>query len=63
MENTFNFAINKYLSAKFFLNPRYEDTKYYNVKYNEDGTLTDDSARETHWMLTENLSFGLSYDF
>ena len=63
MENTFNFTINKYLSAKLFINPRYEDTKYYNIKRNEDGSLADDSARETHWMMKENLSLGLNYDF
>ena len=62
-ENTFNFTINKYLSAMIFLNPRYEDTKYYNVKRNEDGTLAEDSARETYWMFKEYLSLGLSYDF
>ena len=62
-ENTFNFTINKYLSAKLFLNPRYEDIKYYNVKHNEDGSLTDDSARETYWMFKEFLSLGLNYDF
>ena len=62
-ENTFNFTINKYLSAQFFINPRYEDTRYYNVKYDENGNLTDDSARETYWMFKEFLSLGLSYDF
>ena len=62
-ENTFNFTINKYLSAMIFLNPRFEDTKYYNVKRNEDGSLADDSARETYWMFKEYLSLGLSYDF
>ncbi|MBR4534950.1 MAG: DUF3078 domain-containing protein [Bacteroidaceae bacterium] len=62
-ENTFNFSINKYLSAKLFMNPRYEDTKYYNLKRNEDGSLADESARETHWMFKEFLSFGLNYDF
>lgn len=62
-ENTFNFTINKYLSAQIFMNPRYEDTKYFNVKRNEDGTLADDSARETYWMFKEFLSLGLNYDF
>ena len=33
------------------------------VTANEDGTLTDDSARETHWMFKEFLSLGLNYDF
>lgn len=49
-ENTFNFTINKYLSAKFFIYPRYEDTKYYN-----------DS--DTYFMLKEWLSLGLNYNF
>ena len=62
-ENTFNFSFNKYISAKLFMNPRFEDTKYYNVKYNDDGSLADDSARETYWMFKEFLSLGLNYDF
>ncbi|MCR5180841.1 MAG: DUF3078 domain-containing protein [Bacteroidaceae bacterium] len=62
-ENTFNFTINKYLSAKLFINPRYEDSKYYNIKRNEDGSLADDSARETHWMLKEFFSLGFNYEF
>lgn len=62
-ENTFNFTINRYLSAMIFMNPRFEDTKYYNVKRNEDGSLAEDSARETYWMFKEYLSLGLSYDF
>lgn len=49
-ENTFNFTINKYLSAKFFIYPRYEDTKYYNNS-------------ETYFMLKEWLSLGLNYNF
>ena len=31
--------------------------------YDENGNLTDDSARETYWMFKEFLSLGLSYDF
>ena len=62
-EHTFDFRVNKYVTAKVFLYPRYEDVKYYNLKRNEDGTLADDSARETHWMFKEFLSLGLSYDF
>lgn len=62
-DHTFNFAINKYLSAKVYLYPRYEDTKYYNVKKDAEGNLTEDSARETHWMFSEILSLGLNYDF
>ena len=62
-DHTFNFTINKYLSAQFFIYPRYEDMKYYNVKKDADGNLTEDSARETHWMFKEYLSLGLRYDF
>ena len=62
-EHTFNFTINKYLSAKVFLYPRYDDTKYYNLKKDEAGNLTEDSARETHWMFQEFLSLGINYDF
>lgn len=62
-EHTINFQVNKYISAKVFLYPRYEDIKYYNLKRDEEGNLTDDSARETHWMFKEFLSLGLSYDF
>lgn len=62
-ENIINFTINKYLSTKLFLYPRYEDSKYYNVKYNEDGSLADGSARESHWMFKEFFSLGLNYDF
>lgn len=62
-EHTFNFTINKYLSAKLFLYPRFDDTKFFNLKLNEDGSLADDSARRTHWMFQEYLSLGLNYDF
>ena len=62
-ENIITFTINKYLSPKLFLYPRYEDTKYYNLKRNDDGTLADDSARETHWMFKEFFSLGFNYDF
>lgn len=62
-EHTFNFSINKYLSAKLYLYPRYEDTKFYNFKQNEDGSRAEDSARRTHWMFKEWLSLGLNYDF
>lgn len=58
LENTFNLTINKYLSAKLFINPRYEDTKYYN--YDPDNP---DSARKTHWMMKQNLAIGFNYDF
>ncbi len=62
-EHTFNFTINKYLSAKIFLYPRYDDSKYYNLKKDEDGNLTEDSAKETHWMFQEFLSLGINYEF
>ncbi len=62
-EHTFTFTINKYLSSQFYIYPRYEDMKYYNVKKDENGNLTEDSARETHWMFKEWLSLGLKYDF
>ncbi len=62
-EHTINFSINKYLSAKLFLYPRYEDNRYYNLKKDADGNLTDDSARQTHWMFQEYLSLGFNYDF
>ncbi|MCR5819789.1 MAG: DUF3078 domain-containing protein [Bacteroidaceae bacterium] len=62
-ENKINFTINKYLSTNLFFYPRFDDTRYYNLKKNDDGTLQDDSARETHWMFKEWLSLGLSYDF
>jgi len=55
--------VNKYITAKVYLYPRYEDVKYYNLKRDENGNLTEDSARETHWMFKEFLSLGLSYDF
>ena len=62
-EHTFDFRVNKYITAKVYLYPRYEDVKYYNLKRDENGNLTEDSARETHWMFKEFLSLGLSYDF
>ena len=68
-EHTFNFTINKYLSAKLFLYPRYEDTKYYGLSFVKDETgkvtekLTEESAKRTHWMFQEFLSLGVNYDF
>ncbi|MCR4994899.1 MAG: DUF3078 domain-containing protein [Bacteroidales bacterium] len=68
-EHTINFTINKYLSAKLFLYPRFEDTKYYGLDYakDEEGNttteLSDDSAKRTHWMFQEYLSLGINYDF
>ena len=58
LENTFNFTINRYLSAKLFVNPRFDDSKYYNYD-----PTKEDSARKTHWMMKEYLSLGLNYDF
>ena len=52
-EHTFNFTVNKYISAKVFLYPRYEDVKYYG----------GEDARHTYWMFKEFLSLGLNYDF
>ena len=62
-ENKINFTINKYLSTNLFFYPRFDDTKYFNLRENEDGTLQEGSARKTHWMFKEWLSLGLSYDF
>lgn len=51
-ENTFNFTINKYLSAKLFLYPRFDDssTKYY-------------SEDNNYFMFKEWLSLGLNMNF
>ncbi len=50
-ENTITFTINKYLSSKVFIYPRYDDSS--------------SSFRGDHgfWMLNEWLSLGLNYDF
>ncbi|MCE2615562.1 MAG: DUF3078 domain-containing protein [Phocaeicola sp.] len=45
-ENTFDFKVNKYLSTKLFINPRYDDGVTKNHSY---------------FQLTELLSFGLNY--
>lgn len=53
-ENTFDFTINKYVSAKFFVYPRYDDSS---EKYND---------KEEGWgyfMMKEWLSLGLAYSF
>ena len=54
-ENTFNFTINKYLSSKLYLYPRYDDSS---TKY---------KAGEEHdgdyWMFKEWLSLGFNYNF
>lgn len=51
-ENTINFTVNKYVSAKLFMYPRFDDSS---TKYrNEHGE---------YWMFKEWLSLGLNYDF
>lgn len=53
-ENTFNFTINKYLSAKFFIYPRYDNSS---EKYR------DDKDGWGYFMMKEWLSLGLAYSF
>ncbi len=54
-ENTFDFKVNRYISAKLFLYPRFEDSSVsYRAGDNHDGT---------YWMFKEFLSLGLNYDF
>lgn len=54
-ENTFNFTVNKYMSAKLFIYPRFEDSsRNYRAGEEHDGT---------YWMFKEFLSLGLNYDF
>ena len=73
-DHKFTFTINKYLSATLFLYPRFEDTKYYGLEYaKENGQiktdangkkiLSEESARQTHWMFQEFLLLGFNYDF
>ena len=54
-ENTLDFTINKYISAKFYAYPRFDDssTKYKNAK----------KHRGDYLMFKEWLSLGLSYKF
>ena len=54
-ENTINFTINKYLSTKLFLYPRFDDSSdKYRAGENHDGTFL---------MFKEWFSLGLNYDF
>lgn len=54
-ENTLNFTINRYLSAKLFLYPRFDDSSdKYRAGEDHDGTFL---------MFKEWLSLGLNYDF
>jgi len=54
-ENTLNFTINKYLSAKLFLYPRFDDSsEKYRAGEEHDGTFL---------MFKEWFSLGLNYDF
>ena len=49
-ENTFNFSINRYLSARIFLYPRFDDSR----KRNKD---------QSNFEFNELLSLGLKVDF
>ena len=51
-ENTFNFTINKYLSAKLFVYPRFDDS---NSK--------SDKEKQNYMMFKELLSLGVSYEW
>lgn len=52
-ENTFNFTINRYLSSKLFVYPKYDTSS---EKYKEKGSTG-------YFMLKEWLSLGLNYNF
>lgn len=50
-ENTFNFAINRFLSTQFYFYPRYDSSSDFN------------SSKWHYWMLKEILSIGVTYTF
>ena len=51
-ENTINCTVNKYVSAKLFIYPRFDDSS---LKYK--------SEHGNYWMFKEWLSLGMNYDF
>ena len=51
-ENTFSFNFNKYISAKLFLYPRFDDSS---INYRSEGG--------SYFMFKEWLSLGLDYSF
>ena len=55
-ENTFDFTINKYLSAKFYAYPRFDDSS---LAYRRNRTTN----RGRYLMFKEWLSLGISYSF
>jgi len=55
-ENTFDFTINKYLSAKFYAYPRFDDSS---IAYRRNRTTN----RGRYLMFKEWLSLGISYSF
>ncbi len=55
-ENTFDFTINKYLSAKFYAYPRFDDSSF---AYRRNRTTN----RGRYLMFKEWLSLGISYSF
>ena len=49
-ENTFSFQFNKYISAKLYIHPRFDDNRKRDEKYG-------------YWMYKEYMSFGFNYTF